>query len=117
MGEEIAGEDDYYWIGLSYNKTSNNGDADWRWSDGNKASGELVDDLNMQLKKSGKYSADTRMLDIEFNDGMPVERVAISSKQHGKFWKHWPTKAQIYLRIHDVQRTNQCRTQKWSICR
>merc|ERR1719454_962247 len=78
--EEIAGEDEYYWIGLSYNKTSNNGNADWRWSDGNKASGELVDDLNMQLKKSGK--GDTRMLDIDFNDGMPVERVAISSPKH-----------------------------------
>jgi hypothetical protein len=86
--EEIAGEDEFYWIGLSYNKTSNNGDADWRWSDGNKASGELVDDLNMQLKKSGRLNADTRMLDIEFNDQTPVERVAISSKQHGKFWKH-----------------------------
>ena len=50
--------------------------------------GELVDDLNMQLKKSGRLNADTRMLDIEFNDQTPVERVAISSKQHGKFWKH-----------------------------
>merc|ERR1712131_387602 len=40
--EEIAGEDEFYWIGLSYNKTSNNGDADWRWSDGNKASGNLT---------------------------------------------------------------------------
>ena len=39
---EIAGEDEFYWIGLSYNKTSNNGDADWRWSDGNKASGNLT---------------------------------------------------------------------------
>ena len=39
---EIAGEDEFYWIGLSYNKTSNNGDADWRWSDGNKASGKDV---------------------------------------------------------------------------
>merc|ERR1719443_2354424 len=83
--EEIAGEDEFYWFGLSYNKTSNNGDADWRWSDGNKASGELVDDLNMQLKKSGRLNADTRMLDIEFNDQTPVERVAISSKQHGKY--------------------------------
>ena len=41
---EIAGEDEFYWIGLSYNKTSNNGDADWRWSDGNKASGNLTID-------------------------------------------------------------------------
>ena len=50
--------------------------------------GELVDELNLQLKKSGRQQADTRMLDIEFNDQTPVERVAISSKQHGKFWKH-----------------------------
>ena len=50
--------------------------------------GELVDELNLQLKKSGRQHADTRMLDIEFNDQTPVERVAISSKQHGKFWKH-----------------------------
>lgn len=84
--DELASEDEYYWIGLSYNKTIGNGAADWRWSDGNKASGDMVDDLNMQLKKSGR-GADTRMIDIDFNDGLPVERVAISAKQHGKFWK------------------------------
>jgi len=84
--DEISEANDYYWIGLSYNKTSADGGADWRWSDGNKASGDIVNDLNNQLKKSAK--AQTYMLDIEINDGYPLERVAVSSEYHGKVWKH-----------------------------
>ena len=38
---EIGSPEDYYWIGLSYNKTNADG-AEWRWSDGNKASGTLM---------------------------------------------------------------------------
>jgi hypothetical protein len=86
--EELGEENAYYWIGLSYNKTVDTGDADWRWSDGNKATGEMVENLNMSLKKSGSQRPDTRMLDIDLNDGYPIERVAISSQNHGKFWKH-----------------------------
>jgi len=82
--DEIGETDEYYWIGLSYNKTNDEG-AEWRWSDGNKASGAIVNDLNMQLKKS---RADTRMLDIDVGDGYPIERVAVSSQYHGKVWKH-----------------------------
>merc|ERR1711936_946209 len=73
MGEELGAKDEYYWIGLSYNKTVDTGDADWRWSDGNKATGEMVENLNMSLKKSGQEQT-TKMLDIDLNDG--------------KFWKH-----------------------------
>jgi len=84
--DEISSANDYYWIGLSYNKTNADG-AEWRWSDGNKATGDIVNDLNNQLKKSGMV-ANTRMLDIDVGDGYPIERVAVSSEYHGKVWKH-----------------------------
>ena len=48
--------------------------------------GDIVNDLNNQLKKSGL--GDTRMLDIDVGDGYPIERVAVSSEYHGKVWKH-----------------------------
>jgi len=82
--DEIGSPEDYYWIGLSYNKTNADG-AEWRWSDGNKASGDMVNDLNNQLKKS---RANTYTLDIDIGDGLPIERVAVSSQYHGKVWKH-----------------------------
>ena len=42
---EIGNPDDYYWIGLSYNKTNADG-AEWRWSDGNKAKGKFNSDTD-----------------------------------------------------------------------
>lgn len=84
--DEIGDQNDYYWIGLSYNKTNADG-AEWRWSDGNKASGDIVKDLNNQLKKSG-FQANTYTLDIDLGDGYPLERVAVSGNYHGKVWKH-----------------------------
>lgn len=76
---------DYYWIGLSYNRTAA-GMPVWTWVDGTRASTEISSDLNVDLKKSGI----TRIIDIV--DGgkeeAPIERVAISSKYHGKVWRH-----------------------------
>jgi hypothetical protein len=83
--QEHGGPDDYYWIGLSYNRTMQ-GVPVWTWVDGTTATNAIQSDLNMDLKKAGL--GDTRMLDIEQGVPYPVERVAISSKHHGKVWKH-----------------------------
>jgi len=84
--QDHGDEDDFYWIGLSYNRTSA-GVPVWTWIDGTIAGTAIQSDLNMDVKKSG-LTADTRMLDIERGVPFPVERVAISTKHHGKVWKH-----------------------------
>lgn len=90
--QEHSGPDDYYWIGLSYNRTMA-GMPVWTWVDGSRATSAIQSDLNMDLKKAG-INSDTRMLDIEQGVPYPVERVAISSKHHGKVWKHESCRAQ-----------------------
>lgn len=86
--KDHGSDDEYYWIGLSYNRTMS-GMPVWTWVDGQQAASAIQADLNLDLKKS----ADTRMLDIEQGVPYPVERVAISSKHHGKVWKHESCKA------------------------
>lgn len=83
--KEHGDPEDYYWIGLSYNRTMS-GVPIWTWVDGATASSAIQSDLNLDLKKAAL--SDTRMLDIEQGVPYPVERVAISAKHHGKVWKH-----------------------------
>lgn len=88
--QEHGSQDDFYWIGLSYNRTVQ-GLPVWTWVDGTTAANSIQSDLNLDIKKAGM--ADTRMLDIEQGVPYPVERVAISRKHHGKVWKHESCKA------------------------
>lgn len=85
--QEHGSPDDYYWIGLSYNRTMS-GVPVWTWVDGTTAANTIQNDLNLDIKKSASNVLSTRMLDIEQGVPYPVERVAISSKHHGKVWKH-----------------------------
>jgi hypothetical protein len=95
MSEQDPFGMNYYWIGLSYNRTQA-GLPVWTWVDGTRASSAISGDLNMDVKKSGV--GDTRILDIEQGVPFPVERVAISSngKYHGKVWKHESCRASGY---------------------
>ncbi|CAK8697781.1 uncharacterized protein LOC143449788 isoform X2 [Clavelina lepadiformis] len=74
-------DEDFYWIGLSYNHI-NDGVPVWTWEDGSAASYDITRKLKNNYKKNL-----LQIIDINDAPGQAIERVAISKDYQGARWK------------------------------